>query len=61
MTLDERGNVYLTVRNPQRLGVKVINPDGKEQAFIATGPPNQTGKTPVGKPSNCCFGVGKEG
>ena len=41
MTLDERGNLYLT-----RVGVEVYNPDGKKIASI---------ETPE-RPANVCFG-----
>ncbi|MCA9114375.1 MAG: SMP-30/gluconolactonase/LRE family protein [Planctomycetaceae bacterium] len=63
MTVDERGNLYLTARSPQRPGVLVISPTGVEVAFIPTGPLGQ--KTdeehpPVGLPSNVEFGRGSE-
>jgi gluconolactonase len=60
MTVDQQGQIYLTVRDSSRPGVMVINPDGKEVAFIPTGPPNQTGAVPVGLPSNVEFGRGDE-
>jgi gluconolactonase len=60
MTLDRQGNIYLTVRSPKRPGVMVIDPTGKEVAFIPTGPANQEGKEPMGLPSNCTFGIGPE-
>jgi len=61
MTVDEQGNVYLTVRSARRPGVKVIDPEGKEVAFIPTGPPNQAGaESPAGLPSNVEFGIGEE-
>ncbi len=67
MCVDEKGHVYLTIREPTRPGVMVINPDGKEVAFIPTGPANQktTGPDaakiePVGMPSNVEFGLGDE-
>ena len=61
MTVDAKGNIYLTVRSLKRPGVMVINPKGKEIAFIPTGPGNQkaTG-TPKGRPSNVEFGIGAE-
>ena len=59
MTVDEQGNVYLTVRDKSRPGVKVVNSTGSEIAFIPTGAANQTGD-PVGLPSNVEFGIGKE-
>lgn len=63
MTVDERGNVYLTVRMPRRPGVIVINPEGKEAAFIPTGPQDQKVNAehpPAGLPSNVEFGLGRE-
>ena len=59
MTVDDQGNVYLTVRDKSRPGVMVVNPGGTEIAFIPTGPSNQTGD-PIGLPSNVEFGIGKE-
>ena len=60
MTVDDQGNVYLTVRDPGRPGVLVVDPEGQEVGFIPTGPPNQTAETPVGLPSNVEFGIGDE-
>ncbi|MCH7989912.1 MAG: SMP-30/gluconolactonase/LRE family protein [Planctomycetes bacterium] len=63
MTVDKNGNVYLTVRSLKRPGVMVVNSNGKEIAFIPTGPKNQkTGPDhpAVGMPSNVEFGLGKE-
>jgi gluconolactonase len=64
MCVDERGNVYLTVRDAGRPGVMVISPQGNEVAFIPTGPPNQSAADPndppVGLPSNVEFGIGDE-
>jgi sugar lactone lactonase YvrE/dienelactone hydrolase len=60
MCVDSQGHVYLTVRDPGRPGVMVVDPDGKEVAFIATGPPNQSGDKLVGLPSNVEFGIGDE-
>jgi len=60
MTVDDQGNVYLTVRDPGRPGVMVVNPQGNEVAFIPTGQPNQSGDTLVGLPSNVEFGIGDE-
>lgn len=61
MTIDSKGNVYLTCRSAKRPGVQVIDPEGTEIAFIPTGPTNQdeSGKL-VGLPSNADFGVGEE-
>ena len=61
MTVDALGNLYLTSRGLKRPGVLVLNPDGKEVAFIATGLPQPADTAePVGIPSNVTFGVGAE-
>ena len=61
MTVDERGNVYLTVRSATRPGVMVVDPNGVGVGFIPTGPRNQAGaEDKVGLPSNVEFGVGPE-
>ena len=60
MTVDEKGNVYLTSRDLKRPGVLVIDPTGKEVAFIPTGAPNQPEDSAIGKPSNVEFGIGDE-
>jgi len=63
MCVDADGNVYLTTRDSDRPGVKVVNPKGKEIAFILTGPPNQkvdVDNPPVGLPSNVEFGIGED-
>lgn len=60
MTVDSRGHVYLTTRDPSQPGVLVVTPEGKQVAFIPTGPANQTGETFVGMPSNVEFGIGDE-
>lgn len=60
MTVDVKGNVYLTARGLKRPGVLVIDPTGKEVAFIATGPSQPGAKEPVGLPSNVEFGIGAE-
>ena len=41
MCVDEAGNLYLTARSVKRPGVLVVDPNGKEIAFIPTGPANQ--------------------
>ena len=59
--VDVKGNIYLTSRSLKRPGLLVVDPSGKEIAFIATGPENQAGaKEPVGLPSNVEFGIGGE-
>jgi gluconolactonase len=60
MTVDDQGNVYLTVRDPGRPGVLVVDPTGQQVGFIPTGLPNQTAEKPVGLPSNVEFGIGDE-
>lgn len=60
MTVDVEGNLYLTSRGAKRPGVLVLDPQGKEVAFIPTGAPDQAVKEPVGLPSNVDFGIGDE-
>jgi gluconolactonase len=60
MTVDGKGNVYLSVRSLKRPGIQVLDPDGKEVAFIPTGASQPGAKEPKGIPSNCCFGMGEE-
>ena len=60
MTVDSHGHIYLTARSPKRPGVKVIDPAGKEVAFIPTGMPDQSGERLEGIPSNVTFGIGPE-
>src|SRR5262249_19728242 len=61
MTVDSKGNIYLTARSLKRPGVLVIDPTGKEAAFIPTGEPMAPDvKEPVGVPSNVTFGIGAE-
>jgi gluconolactonase len=60
MAVDVKGNVYLAARSLKRPGILVIDPTGKELAFIPTGPSQPDAKQPVGIPSNCCFGIGDE-
>ncbi len=60
MAVDEKGNLYLAQRSLKRPGFLVLNPEGKEIAFIPTGPSQPGTKEPIGIPSNCCFGAGDE-
>jgi gluconolactonase len=60
MTVDSQGHIYLTTRDASRPGVLVIDPTGKEVAFIPTGAANQTAAEPIGLPSNVEFGIGSE-
>lgn len=61
MTIDSKGNIYITARSLKRPGVLVLNPEGKEVAFIPTGEsqPDDTTEA-VGLPSNVTFGIGAE-
>ncbi len=60
MCVDVKGNIYLTARGLKRPGVLVINPQGKEVAFIPTGAENQQEGKAIGMPSNVEFGIGAE-
>jgi len=60
MTVDSKGHIYLTERSGKRPGVLVIDPTGKEVAFVPTGMPNQDDATAEGRPSNVTFGIGPE-
>ena len=58
MTVDVKGNVYLAARSPKRPGILVLDPAGKELAYIATGEPQpHDAKEFKGMPSNCDFGI----
>jgi gluconolactonase len=61
MTVDVEGNLYLTVRSLTRPGILVLDPEGKEMAFLATsnGPQDQASE-PRGMPSNVEFGRGND-
>ncbi|MCY4597040.1 MAG: SMP-30/gluconolactonase/LRE family protein [Bryobacterales bacterium] len=37
MTVDEQGNLYLTIREPSKPGVLVLDPDGDQVGFLPTG------------------------
>lgn len=58
--VDDKGHIYLTLRDPSRPGVSVIDEAGKEVAFIPTGVANQEAKGATGIPSNVEFGIGRE-
>jgi gluconolactonase len=62
MTVDSQGNIYLSCRSLTRPGLMVIDPLGKELAFLPTGPKNQSGgfEDWKGIPSNVEFGIGEE-
>jgi len=60
LAADRQGNLYLALRSLKRPGVLVIDPAGKELAFIPTGASQPGVKEPVGLPSNVCFGLGAD-
>ncbi len=62
ITVDTEGRVYLTSRRLSRPGIMVIDSDGNEVDFFATGPENQSGSFDdvVGIPSNVEFGTGDD-
>jgi gluconolactonase len=60
MTVDTAGRIYLASRRPSRPGILVIDPAGKEVAFIKTGAPQPGAREPSGNPSNVDFGSGDD-
>jgi gluconolactonase len=62
MRVDTKGNIYVACRSLARPGVLVIEPNGKELAFLPTGPTNQSGlfEDWKGIPANVEFGIGEE-
>jgi gluconolactonase len=62
MRLDTQGNLYMAIRSLARPGILVTDPQGKELAFLPTGPTNQKGlfEDWKGIPSNVEFGLGDE-
>jgi gluconolactonase len=62
MRVDSSGNLYIASRSLARPGILVVDPTGKEVAFIATGPTNQQGLLEEwrGIPSNVAFGIGDD-
>lgn len=46
MTVDENGRIYAAVRSPDRHGIRIYDPSGKELGSIPT----------PSLPTNCCFG-----
>jgi gluconolactonase len=60
MCVDAKGNIYIAARSLKRPGVLVVDPKGKEVAFIPTGASQPGSKSPVGIPSNVCFGRGAD-
>jgi len=62
MTVDVDGNVYLACRSLKRPGILVVDPQGRELAFVETGPRDQKGLFDDwrGIPSNVEFGIGAD-
>lgn len=60
MTVDSKGNLYLAARSLKRPGVLVLDPEGKEVAFIPSGPAQPGAKEAKGIPANVTFGIGDE-
>ncbi len=62
MRVDAQGNIYMAIRSLARPGIMVIDPAGKELAFVPTGPTNQSGlfEDWKGIPSNVEFGAGDD-
>ena len=60
MCVDVKGHVYLAIRDLKRPGIMVIDPEGKEVAFLPTAKSQAGAKSPVGIPSNVAFGRGAE-
>ena len=62
MTVDTLGNVYLACRSLKRPGLLVVDPTGRELAFVETGPRDQKGLFDDwrGIPSNVEFGIGDD-
>jgi gluconolactonase len=62
MRVDTDSNIYMAIRSLAKPGIMVIDPNGKELAFVPTGPTNQSGlfENWKGIPSNVEFGVGDD-
>lgn len=62
MRVDSQGNIYMAIRSLAKPGLMVIDPHGKELAFLPTGPTNQKGlfEDWRGIPSNVEFGLGRD-
>ena len=61
MTVDTEGRIYLASRTPSRPGVLVIDPTGKEVAFIKTGrAPDRAPASPWATRATVDFGIGDE-
>lgn len=62
MTVDSEGRLYLACRSLDRPGLMIVDPSGKEVAFLETGPRQQKGlfEDWKGIPSNVEFGIGAD-
>ena len=61
MTVDEKGNIYLTARRAKRPGVLIINPEGEEVGLIPpVSPAEGDAESEASLPSNVEFGIGDE-
>jgi gluconolactonase len=62
MRVDAQGNIFMAIRSLARPGIMVIDPAGKELAFLPTGPTDQRGlfEDWKGIPSNVEFGMGDQ-
>lgn len=60
MTVDTEGRLYLASRRPSRPGILVLDPSGREVAFIKTGVPQAGAREVAGNPSNVDFGIGDD-
>ena len=61
MTVDEKGNIYLTARSAKRPGVLIINPEGEEVGLIPPVSPTEgDAESEASLPSNVEFGIGDE-
>jgi len=60
--VDAEGHLYIACRSLSKPGIMVIDDAGKQLAFLATGPENQSGNFDelCGIPSNVEFGTGND-
>lgn len=61
MTVDVRGNLYLTARGAEGPGILILDPQGQRVAHLAAPVVGAGGAERNVAPSNCCFGVGQDG
>jgi gluconolactonase len=63
ITIDSKGNIYISCRSLARPGLMIVDPQGKKLAFLPTGPTQQTGGFDDwrGIPSNVEFGPSTDG